>query len=166
MTATRIFITGPDGATIEIATPAISKVRLVGPPIPSVADRVAAGARLLDLHVPGWETRLRLPIRKMYALCGLGVDDPLSQLFAKPHDLSDDAYDRGLITLGLVSRDDRPGTYRAAGLHGFDTIWPGGGFGPSATQATDYQLLADAWTNLIEARLTARAGSPTPKVAA
>lgn len=117
-----------------------------GPRKPPIPDRVAAGARLLDQHVPGWATRVTLPITKMWSPDSVH-DDPVTQTFMdEPLVYRFEAYDLGRKTLGLSTFDE-------AAAHGFDTIWPGSGPGVTPEQALDYCLLADAWTNYIEARL-------------
>lgn len=124
-----------------------------GPRQPPIPDRVAAGARLLDQHVPDWESRVTLPITKMWSPDSVH-DDPVTQAFTdEPLVHRFEAYDLGRKTLGLSTFDE-------AAAHGFDTVWPGNGPGVTSEQAHDYRLLARAWTNYIEARLATFGDSP------
>lgn len=68
----------------------------------TIAERVAAGAALLDEHVPGWDRRINLVLLDLPDTCNC----VLGQLFPPPSPISigedgDDGYWRGLRDIDL-----------------------------------------------------------------
>jgi hypothetical protein len=71
-------------------------------PVTDIAERVAAGAALLDEHQPGWDQRINLTFLSLPDTCCC----ILGQLFPAPDPMSvdedgDDGYWRGLRDIDL-----------------------------------------------------------------
>ena len=92
----------------------------------TIAERVARGAALLDQHMPGWENKVNLNILDI----GLMDDCILGQCYGRYWDGA-----RALKVFG-----------RSSASLGFD----------AGDNKGDYELLTEAWAQLIEARREAK----------
>jgi hypothetical protein len=95
----------------------------------TIAERVAAGAALLDEAEPGWDQRIDLDLLDIMDSCGCPAGQPDGR-----------GYGAGLTALGLA--EESPARLAELGFH-----W-GAAFG-------DIDALNAAWRELIEARRAA-----------